>query len=152
MKNAYKEDSELWQSHVEMVEGRLLEAHRLIYGILPPWNKIGGAVRGKLGPFGGGHELFSSATAQTLGPMTSRSSLRELSANPTYQHYEEFVHAARLRMLMGKSDFLTAFDSVHDELGTRDRIVTDAYLSKQPNLECIAETEENIGDSEMSGQ
>ncbi|WP_373481791.1 GIY-YIG nuclease family protein [Acetobacterium sp.] len=117
--------------HIKLVEGQLIEAYRLFTGDIPPWNKIGGNTYARKFATKGNFlqiiQAFSSGDTHNL--LISRSTLRELANNATYEWFEVQLHALRMMMLtMGYSyqdaldfqltvnpDFQIIFDRLKDE-------------------------------------
>ncbi len=86
---------------LQLLEGRLIEAHRLQVGHRPRWNKIGGAKRGaKQAGLIGVEGSFHVLAGRSDSPLVARPSLRELAGDPTMVTYEEYLHTARIYMVM----------------------------------------------------
>ena len=92
--------------NIRRVEGQLIEAYRMVVGDIPPWNKIGGDIRGRkaatVGNFVQIVKAFSEGNMNNH--LVSKSSLRELAESPTYEWFELQLHGLRMMMLnMGMS-------------------------------------------------
>lgn len=72
---------------IRSAEGQLIEAYRLYTGDIPPWNKIGGDVYARKYATKGNFlqiiQAFSLGDTQNF--LVSRSTIRELAGNPTYE-------------------------------------------------------------------
>ena len=88
------------KEHIKQVEGILIETYKKKQGKYPSWNKVGGLIQGQKASTVGNYEIIKSFTNfEELNPLVSRSTIRELSDNPTYVRYEEFLHSIRMLML-----------------------------------------------------
>lgn len=122
---------------LKKVEGILIEAYKKKHGIFPKWNKIGGSIKGQISAKMGNYEIIEGFTTNEFHPLVSRSSLRELSENVTYERFEEvFLHVVRFAMLYFGLNFNDAISYAQstDNFDYFDRIYKMNYLSKNLNL------------------
>ncbi|WP_100616852.1 hypothetical protein [Bacillus cereus] len=114
------------------VEGILIEIFRQNHGILPKWNRVSGSIDGQKATLKGNYEIIRDMTNQRLSPLLSRSTLRELANNPTYAHYEGFLHGVRQMILAFGMSFNQALPHIRrtDILKTYERIELEDYLNK----------------------
>lgn len=93
--------------HIRQAEGQLIESYRLCTGDIPPWNKIGGDVSSRQYASEGNYlyvvKAFSSGTTDNY--LVSRSTLRELAENATYEWFEVQLHGLRMMMLTMRMSF-----------------------------------------------
>ena len=136
--NAPVEDmlSERGKKDIKRVEGILIESYRRKYGHLPPWNKVGGAVEGQHKVMENNINIvksFCKPDMYAVSPIISHSTLRELSNNPTYASYENFLHVVRVYMLIFGMEYKEAlnFANKHDTFGYYKRILEDEYNKKK---------------------
>ena len=121
---------------IHRVEGILIEAFRRKQGHLPPWNEIGGDIVGQNNVMPNNYNIvqcFSKPDDYERNPIVSRSTIRELSSNPTYTAFELYLHTVRMYMLifgMGYADALK-FTIENDAYRTYDRIKQEKYLEKR---------------------
>lgn len=128
--------SEQGRDDIKRVEGILIESFRKKYGHFPPWNAIGGSRTGQERVMPNNVnivESFCHPDNYSVNPIVSRSTLRELSANPTWERYENFLHVARMYMFTMGMDYNTAveFLQAHDTLNTYDSIIDSKYNRKK---------------------
>lgn len=121
---------------IKRVEGILIEAYRQATGHFPLWNRVGGSITGQKRVMTRNINIvkaFSHPEFVSISPITSRSSLRELSDNPTYERYESFLHGARQLIFSLGMEYDRAIDFVarSDILGTIDEMRENGYLEKQ---------------------
>lgn len=119
--------------HIKQVEGILLEAYKKVNGNYPKWNKMGGALLGQKAATIGNYEIVKSFNEIVSHPLVSRSTLRELSNNPVYEGYENFLHAIRMTMLHSGMCFNDAlnFHNKYDIYGYWKKITEDRYQEKK---------------------
>lgn len=136
--NAPIEDmlSEQGRDDIKRVEGILIESYRRAYGELPPWNRVGGSIEGQSRVMPNNINIvrsFCNPEQYELNPIVSRSTLRELSNNPEYAAYENFLHAARMYMLMFGMEYTDAlaFANEHDIFGYYKQIISRGYNQKK---------------------
>lgn len=86
-------------------EGQLIELHRMEHGQRPPWNGVGGSVRGAEWATHSARPIVRLLSAQEQSLFVARCTLRKLAANTTYQRFEALIHAARMRTLLDQHDF-----------------------------------------------
>lgn len=67
-----------------------------------------------------------------INPIVSRSTIRELSQNPEWEWYENFLHAARMNLLILGMEYDKSLEYVkkYDTLGTYERMKKSGYLKK----------------------
>lgn len=121
---------------IKRVEGILIEAYRRYNGQFPPWNKVGGSIAGQNRVMEKNINIvksFSNPQMYEVNPIVSRSTIRELSNNPTYEGFESFLHAVRMCVLIMGMDFIDAlkFHNEHDTYGWYKRIQEEGYLNKK---------------------
>ena len=123
--------------HIRQAEGQLIESYKLVTGDVPPWNKIGGDVFSRRYASENNYlyvvKAFSSGTTDNY--LISRSTLRELAENATFEWFEVQLHGLRMMMLtMG----MTFEETVKLQLKFNpyfedqwNRIVETKYLNKE---------------------
>jgi len=121
---------------IHRVEGILIEAFRRKRGHLPPWNEIGGSIRGQNAVMPNNYNIvrcFSKPGDYILNPIMSRSTIRELSSNPTYTSFEVFLHAVRMYMLIFGMDYKDALKLTveNDPAHIYDFMKKEKYLNKK---------------------
>lgn len=121
---------------IKRVEGILIEAYRRAYGCFPEWNKVGGSIAGQTRVMENNINIvksFSNPQMYDANPIVSRSTIRELSNNPTYEGFESFLHAVRMCVLIMRMDFMDAlqFQIKYDDYGWYKRICDEGYLNKK---------------------
>lgn len=95
--------SEQGRDDIKRVEGILIESFRRKYGYFPPWNNIGGAVAGQKRVMENNINIvksFCTPDDYAINPIVSRSTIRELSQNSEWAWYENYLHGARMNLLM----------------------------------------------------
>lgn len=121
---------------IKRVEGILIEAYNQYYGKLPAWNKVGGSTIGQHRVLPNNINIvksFSNPQAYAVNPIVSRSTIRELSNNPSYEGYESFLHAVRMYVLMMGMEFKDALEFANslDTFGWYEKMRDAGYLEKQ---------------------
>ncbi|AFQ46276.1 GIY-YIG nuclease family protein [Desulfosporosinus meridiei] len=100
----YRDD--LVRDDIRRVEGILIESYRIKHGDLPPWNRVGGSILGQQSVNPGNYnEIVASFSSMDPNLLTARYSLREISNNPTFERYENTMHAIRMHMLLWGMSF-----------------------------------------------
>lgn len=68
-----------------------------------------------------------------INPIVLRSTIRELSKNPEWAWYENYLHAARMNLLMLGMEYNEALEFINknDMLGTYERMKESGYLEKR---------------------
>lgn len=68
-----------------------------------------------------------------INPIVSRSTIRELSRNPEWEWYENYLHAARMNLLILGMEYDEALEFINknDTLGTYERMKKSGYLRKR---------------------
>jgi len=128
-------DSKDRKNH-KLTEGILLESYKQNHGKFPKWNKVGGSSIGQKRVKDGNYTIIEGFTSTTFHPLVSRTSLRELSSNPTYEGYENgFLHVIRMGMLHLGFDFYKALEYAKycDSLDRYEEMKKENYMCK--NLE-----------------
>lgn len=136
--NAPIEDmlSEQGRDDIKRVEGILIESFRRKYGYFPPWNSIGGSVAGQGRVMDNNINIvksFCTPDDYFINPIVSRSTIRELSRNPEWAWYENYLHAARMNLLMLGMEYNDALDFINknDTTGTYEQMKEKGYLKKR---------------------
>lgn len=136
--NAPVEDmlSEQGRDDIKKAEGILIESFRKKYGHLPPWNNIGGSVVGQNSVMENNINIvksFCTPDDYAINPIVSRSTIRELSQNPEWAWYENYLHGARMNLLMIGMEYKDAMDLINrnDTTGTYERMKETGYLKKR---------------------
>jgi len=127
--------SDQGRQDIKRVEGILIEAFRKRHGHFPPWNDIGGSTMGQKLVMENNYNIvrsFCKPDDYARNPIVSRSTIRELSANPTYAGFENFLHAVRMNMLIHGMEYdeALAFANRYDSYSCYQRIVDNGYLKK----------------------
>ncbi|MFB5192319.1 GIY-YIG nuclease family protein [Alicyclobacillus fastidiosus] len=98
------------KNDLKRIEGNLIEAYRQHQSRLPVWNRIDGQQVGKRSAtknqynlvdcFSKGDQIIKGVTKwipeRVTANLISRSSLRELAENPTFERYENYLHTLRM--------------------------------------------------------
>ena len=123
--------------HIRLAEGQLIESYRMSTGDIPPWNRVGGDVYARKFATKGNFlqiiKAFSMGDTQNF--LVSRSTIRELAGNPTYEWFVVQLHGLRMMMLtMGFSykdalDTQLAFNPWFQTI--LDRIEEENYMKKE---------------------
>lgn len=136
--NAPVEDllSEQGRDDIKRVEGILIEAFRRKYGHFPPWNNIGGSVVGQNRVMENNINIvrsFCTTDDYAINPIVARSTIRELSQNPEWAWYENYLHGARMNLLILGMEYDDALDLINrnDTIGTYKRMKETGYLKKR---------------------
>lgn len=76
---------------------------------------------------------FCQPDNYAINPIVSRSTIRELSRNPEWEWYENYLHAARMNLLIlgMEYDETLEFINKNDTLGTYERMKKSGYLRKR---------------------
>ncbi|WP_368914594.1 GIY-YIG nuclease family protein [Exiguobacterium acetylicum] len=123
------------QSKIDLrhIEGILIESFRMNFGRLPLWNSVGGSTVGQSRTTLGNYDIVYDFSHQRNSPLVSRSTLKEISENPTYEVYESFLHGIRQYILYSGLTFEEALFHIrkHDLSNTYNRIEEENYLSKE---------------------
>jgi hypothetical protein len=119
------------QGHDEIIimEGLLIKAEKIRNGQHPPWNKVGGSVVGQKISYSNIDDILDYLRNSKDSPLLARTSIREISNNPTYGTYEELLHGVRFSMLRRGKSFKDSFDDLQDSAGTKSRIIKNNYLA-----------------------
>lgn len=128
--------SEQGRDDIKRVEGILIEAFRRKFGHFPPWNNMGGSTAGQARVMENNINIvksFCQPDNYALNPIVSCSTIRELSENPEWAWYENYLHAARINLLMLGMEYYEALEFVNknDTLGTYERMKESGYLRKR---------------------
>ena len=127
--------SEQGRADIKIVEGILIESFRKKYGHFPPWNEIGASSVGQKRVMENNINIvksFCQPDKYYMNPIVSRSTIRELSQNPEWAWYENYLHAVRINMLMFGMEYQEALELVKkgDIIDTFDEIKENGYFSK----------------------
>lgn len=128
--------SEQGRDDIKRVEGILIESYRRKYGHFPPWNNIGGSTSGQAKVMENNINIvksFCQPDNYRINPIVSRSTIQELSRNPEWEWYENYLHAARMNLLILGMEYDQALEFVNknDMLGTYERMKKSGYLKKK---------------------
>lgn len=128
--------SEQGRDDIKRVEGILIESFRRKYGHLPPWNSIGGSTIGQTRVMENNINIvksFCTPDNYAINPIVSRSTIREVSQNPEWAWYENFLHGARMNLLMLGMEYNDALELINknDTFGTYERMKNAGYLRKR---------------------
>ena len=120
---------------IKKVEGILIESFKREYGYFPPWNKMGGSIDGQADVMKQNINIvksFCDTDHYYLNPIVSRSTIMELSLNPTWAWFESFLHGVRMFMLNFGMDYKEALEIVleSDYCNTYGRICDSGYMNK----------------------
>ncbi|MFR2504243.1 MAG: hypothetical protein ACLS85_17515, partial [Coprobacillus cateniformis] len=68
-----------------------------------------------------------------VNPIVSRSTIRELSQNPEWAWYENYLHAVRMNMLIHGMEYQEALEFVrkNDNIDTYNQILKSNYWKKK---------------------
>lgn len=122
---------------LRQIEGILIEAFRMRHNRLPLWNNMGGSLTGQRNTTKGNYEIVYDFSHQRNSPLVSRSTLKELSENETYELYENFLHGVRQLMLyVGVGTGMSYNEALkialqRDELNVYGEIIKENYLQKE---------------------
>lgn len=121
---------------IKRVEGILIESFRRKYGQFPPWNNIGGSKTGQRKVMENNINIvrsFCQPDNYAINPIVSRSTIRELSMNPEWERYENYLHAARMLLLIFGMNYEESLEFVnkYDTLGTYEQMKERGYLKKR---------------------
>jgi len=127
--------SDVGINDIKRVEGILLESYRRKYGYFPPWNKMNGSLDGQKKVMENNINIvksFCDPDGYYRNPIMSRSTLRELSSNPTYERYENYLHIVRMYILIFGMEFSEAleFANKHDGYKCYEDIKQSDYFKK----------------------
>ena len=128
--------SDQGRDDIKRVEGRLIESFRRKYGHFPPWNSIGGSTAGQTKVMENNINIvksFCQPDDYAINPIVSRSTIQELSKNPEWEWYENYLHAVRMNLLILGMEYDKALEFVNknDTLGTYERMKKSGYLRKR---------------------
>ena len=108
--------SEQGRDDIKRVEGILIEAFRKKYGHFPPWNNMGGSTAGQASVMENNINIvnsFCQPDNYAINPIVSRSAIRELSENPEWAWYENYLHTAGMNLLMLGMEYDEALEFVN---------------------------------------
>lgn len=118
------------------IEGQLIESFKQVHGHFPSWNSIGGSIVGQSKATRENYELIRSFSTSQYSPFVARSTLKELSHNPTLERYENFLHIIRFMMIQSGLTFDDALTMLihrsQNGAETFRDIHHSEYLRKQP--------------------
>lgn len=92
---------------IKQAEGQLIESYKQVIGDIPPWNKIGGDKFSRKYASESNYLYVIRAFSEdnTQNYLVSKSMLRELTANATYEWFEMQLHSIRVLMLSAGMSF-----------------------------------------------
>ena len=104
--------------------------------VFPPWNSMGGSMVGQTKVMENNINIvnsFCQPNNYAINPIVSRSTIRELSRNPEWEWYENYLHAARMNLLILGMEYDEALEFLNknDILGTYERMKKSGYLRKR---------------------
>lgn len=128
--------SQQGKDDIKRVEGILIETFKKKYGHFPPWNDMGGSIEGQMRVMKNNINIvnsFCKPDEYYLNPIVSRSTIRELSNNPEWEGYENYLHAVRIYMLMMGMEYqeALAFANEHDTFSWYEKMKQAGYLKKK---------------------
>lgn len=128
--------SEDGREDIKVVEGILIESYKKKYGHYPPWNKMGGSALGQQQVMENNFNIvksFCNPDDYFINPIVSRSTIRELSENAEWAGYENYMHAARMMVLISGMEYNRALEIVNhnDIYNTYEEIKKSGYLKKK---------------------
>lgn len=87
--------------YIRQAEGQLIETYKLIFGKLPPWNKIGGDIysRRYATKYNYLYVIRAFSNNSLSSPLLSRCTIRELANNSKYAWFELQLHGVRIMMI-----------------------------------------------------
>lgn len=118
---------------IGITEGLLIEAEKLASGVLPSWNKIGGSKYGKSKATSNHNELTDIFTNKKTDYFVAMRTIREVSADPTVEAFELYLHGVRQIMALHNINFIEAWASVPDDFGEKTRILEAEYVPHLSN-------------------
>lgn len=122
---------------IRQAEGQLIESYKQIVGEIPSWNKIGGDKISRKYASENNFlyvvKAFSKGTTNNY--LVSKSTIRELAENATYEWFETQLHGLRMMMLTMNMSFEEAIN-VQLKLNPYfadqwKRIIDSKYLEKE---------------------
>lgn len=122
---------------IRQAEGQLIESYRNVVGEIPSWNKIGGDKFSRKYASENNYlyviKAFSEGTGNNY--LVSKSTIRELAENATFEWFETQLHGLRMMMLTLNMTFEEAVN-VQLKLNPYfedqwNRIVDSKYLEKE---------------------
>jgi hypothetical protein len=109
-------------------EGLLIEAHKKAKGILPRWNNVGGSISGGKKATARHIYLLKLFSGELDDWMISRKSIMQLFQNPTYEKWENYLHAIRSHAIITQSSFNEAWLHFPDIGKIKSEILGNNYL------------------------
>nr|WP_319404495.1 hypothetical protein [uncultured Desulfosarcina sp.] len=130
MESQYGELIKAGHEAIVSTEGLLIEAHRKAKGKKPRWNKVGGSIYGGKKATARHIYLLKLFSGELDGWMIARKSIMELHRNPTYEKWENYLHAIRLHAIITQSSFNSAWQDYPDSgnTNTKSEIINNSYL------------------------
>lgn len=128
--------SDQGKEDIKQVEGILIEAYRKRNGHYPPWNEMGGSKSGQQVVMENNYNIvrsFCTPDEYYRNPIIARSTIRELSENPTYAGFENYLHAVRMNILIHGMEYPDAlkFTNDFDNFGWYKKIEEVGYNLKK---------------------
>lgn len=109
-------------------EGLLIEAHKKAKGKVPRWNKVGGSILGGEKATARHIYLLRLFSGELDDWMISRKSIIKLFRNPTYEKWENYLHAIRLHAIITQSPFNKVWLHYPGIGDIKSDILTNNYL------------------------
>jgi len=121
------------KEHIKQVEGILIETYRKANGKFPLWNRMGGSLYGQKVASIGNYDIVKSFIDFQSNPLVSRCSLRELSEDPMYAAFENYLHAVRMSMLMSGMTLMDSlnFHNKFDSMNIYKQMIDNGYFDKR---------------------
>ena len=63
--------------------------------------------------------------------MIARKSILEISQNPTYERWEQYLHAIRTHAIITRSSFNQVWDFYPDDVNNKQQIIDASYLPEK---------------------
>ena len=121
------------KEHIKQVEGILIETYRKVNGKFSLWNRMGGSLYGQKVASIGNYDIVKSFIDFQSNPLVSRCSLRELSEDPMYAAFENYLHAVRMSMLMSGMTLMDSlnFHNKFDSMNIYKQMIDNGYFDKR---------------------
>lgn len=94
---------------------------------------MGGSLYGQKVASIGNYNIIKSFIDFKPNPLVSRCSLRELSENPMYAAFENYLHAVRMSMLMSGMTYIDSlnFHNKFDSINIYKQMIDNNYFNKR---------------------
>ncbi|KAB3524772.1 hypothetical protein [Alkaliphilus serpentinus] len=128
--------SDQGKDDIKQVEGILIESYRKRNGHYSPWNEMGGSKSGQQVVMENNYNIvrsFCTPNEYYRNPIIARSTIRELSKNPMYAGFENYLHAVRMNILIHGMEYPDAlkFTNDFDKFGWYEKIEEAGYNLKK---------------------